>query len=753
VLNLPAIAAVATVAAIPTASAATAASAAISTTASAATAASTAAARTLGLRARFIYHQVPATEVLTIEIGNRAIRFFIVCDFDERKSARLPRETIPYQIDRGRVHAYLSEPFLQLFFGCRKREITDVKLLHLRTPFVRNLTTIAERTEKPVPPGGQTRGVPRGRGRSVVPEILSKIDWFCNQKRWYVGVAKREVKEPYGREWWYDAPTFPWGFVVPVSGTMMGFPLTLPTMLERAGKLFARVEIVSRRPDLSIVRSNYGEFYKRARRLAVALHKLGLQSGDRVASLMWNHASHLDAFWGVPCAGGILHTLNLRLHPHEIAAIVNHAQDRFLIVDDVLLPLFDKFAGQVSFERVIVAPYGFASVPEGFLNYEELLADASDDFSYPALEENQGAAMCFTSGTTGCSKGVIYSHRALVLHSFALGLDEVFGLSSKDTILPMVPMFHANSWGIPFGAPMLGTKLVLPGPHLDGENLLNLMEQEHVNKACGVPTIWAGILAALEKNPERWKLPSRIFGPCGGSAPPLELMRRLDRFGIEVKHLWGMTETSPIGTGGALKPHMKDWPDEKKYEVRSKQGWPAPFVEARIMKEGAEAPWDGETAGELEVRGPWIAGKYYEAPDQAARWSNDGWFRTGDVATIDSEGYIRLVDRAKDLVKSGGEWISSVDLENALMGHDAVKEACVIGLPHPKWQERPLAAVVLREGAHASEQELREFLAKSFASWQLPDAFVFMDAIPRTSVGKFKKTALREQFAGWQWKS
>jgi fatty-acyl-CoA synthase len=533
--------------------------------------------------------------------------------------------------------------------------------------------------------------------------------------------------------------------------TMMDFPLVLPVLLERAGKLFPRTEIVSRKPDRSMVRSCYGEMYRRARRVADALTSLGLQAGDRVASLMWNHSSHLETFWGVPCSGGILHTLNLRLHPNEIAAIANHARDRFLIVDDILLPLYDKFAADVPFERVIVVPYGSASVPKGYLNYEELVADASDDFQYPEIDENQGAAMCFTSGTTGNSKGVIYSHRALVLHSFASGLEESFGLCNKDTVFPIVPMFHANAWGIPFSATMLGARQVLPGPHLDPESLLDLLCTERVNKACGVPTIWNGILNLLESEPTRWKFKHDILAMCGGSAPPLGLIRRLDGFGIHIKHLWGMTETTPIGSAGGLKAHMLDWPEEKRYEVRAKQGWPAPFVEARITREEHQAEWDGVSSGELEVRGPWVAASYFDAADQAHRWTADGWFRTGDIATIDEEGCIKLVDRAKDLVKSGGEWISSVDLENALMGHLAVKEACVIGVPHPKWVERPLAAVVLKHGVRVTDHELREFLARSFAKWQLPDAFVFVEAIPRTSVGKFKKAELREQFANWKW--
>ena len=534
-------------------------------------------------------------------------------------------------------------------------------------------------------------------------------------------------------------------------GTMMDFPLTLATVLERSGKIFPRVEIVSRKPDKSIKRTSYGEFYRRARRLAAALTNLGLKRGDRVASLMWNHSGHLEAFFGVPSAGGILHTLNLRLHPHEITSIAKHADDRFLLIDDVLVPQLQKYCEHIPRERIIVVPYGSHAVLEGFLNYEELLAQASDDFRYPAIDENDGAAMCFTSGTTGNSKGVIYSHRALVLHSFCCGLNEVFGISEADTILPIAPMFHANAWGIPYAATMLGSRLVLPGPSVDPESILGLLVSERVTVACGVPTVWFGVLDALEKNPGKWKFDWPVRVLIGGTAPPLELIRNMDRYGLHIKHLWGMTETTPVGTSGGLRAHMQNWPEEKQYEVRAKQGWPAPFVEIRLMGPEGEAPWDGVTSGEIEIRGPWIAAKYYEAPEQTHRWTEDGWFRTGDVATMDEDGYVKIVDRAKDLVKSGGEWISSVDLENTLMGHPAVKEACVVGIPHPKWQERPLAAIVLKEGASIRPEELRDFLAQSFAKWQLPDAFVFIDAIPRTSVGKFKKSALREQFANWNW--
>lgn len=536
-------------------------------------------------------------------------------------------------------------------------------------------------------------------------------------------------------------------------GTMMDFPLVLPVFLDRAEKIFPDKQIVSCHPDKSIKRSTFRDFAGRARQLSKGLLKLGLQRGDRVGCMMWNHDSHLEAFFGIPCAGAILHSLNLRLHPQEIAKIVNHAEDRFLIIDDVLLPLYERFCEDVKFKAVIVVPYGFHSVPEGYLNYEAVLEEGRGEFRYPNIDENDGAAMCFTSGTTGFSQGVVYTHRSLVLHSMAEAMADSFALSERDTVFPLAPMFHANAWGVPHTAVMTGARMVLPGPNAEPEYILDTMLNEHVTVANAVPTVWINVLDALERNAGRWSFPNPIRVICGGTAPPAELIRRLDGHNINIVHLWGMTETSPLATSGRLKFHMENWSPERKYEVRAKQGWPVPLIELRVMRPEGEVPWDGATPGEVEIRGPWVAAQYYNAPDQAYKWSNDGWFRTGDVGVIDGNGIMKLVDRAKDLVKSGGEWISSVDLENSLMGHPAVKEACVVGVPHPKWQERPIAAVVLKNGATATDHELREYLKQSFAKWQLPDAFVFVQAIPRTSVGKFKKIALREQFANWNWQA
>ncbi|HLW97348.1 MAG TPA: AMP-binding protein, partial [Candidatus Acidoferrales bacterium] len=362
------------------------------------------------------------------------------------------------------------------------------------------------------------------------------------------------------------------------------------------------------------------------------------------------------------------------------------------------------------------------------------------------------AAMCYTSGTTGRSKGVVYSHRAIVLHSMnCCGVDSL-GISMRDTILPVTSLFHANGWGIPFTSAMAGAKVVLGGPFADGEGLLDLMEQERVTVTTGVPTVWFGALQALEKFPGRWKFTWPIRMHLGGAATSEALMRGFDRRGITVVCSWGMTEMTPVGTSCHLRPQMDSWSEDQKYQQRTKPGTPAALVEARIVRpDGTRAPHDGCSVGEIEVRGPWVAAAYYNMPEEAQTWSDDGWLRTGDMGHIDEHGYLKLVDRSKDLIKSGGEWISSVDLENVLMGHPAVKEAAVIGVSHPKWAERPLAVIVLKEGATATPDELREFLAARFAKWQLPDAFVYEKAIPRTSVGKFMKSKLREQYAGWKW--
>jgi fatty-acyl-CoA synthase len=538
-------------------------------------------------------------------------------------------------------------------------------------------------------------------------------------------------------------------------GAMMNTPLTLTSLLRRAGALFGETEVVSRLPSKQLLRSTYGDLYRRSHALAGALSAAGLRRGDRVATLMWNHRWHLEAYFGVPAAGGVLHTLNLRLHPDELAYIANHAEDRFLIADDVLLPLYERFCAKTRFERVIVVPTAESECAGSACheNYEEFLKSAPPSYDFPEIhDENQAAAMCYTSGTTGVPKGVVYSHRSMVLHTFSAALPDNHGLSQKDCVLPAVPMFHVLSWGMPYCAAMTGSKLVLPGQYLDAQSLLELFQSEQVTHSAGVPTIWMRVLEELDRQLSAWKLHPRLRINGGGSAVPRELIRGLARHQITLRHAWGMTETGPLASVCELKPYMKNWPEEQRLDVEVKQGLPVPMIEARVANESGEAPWDGETMGELQVRGPWVAASYYKSPElQEEKWTPDGWFCTGDVVTIDSEGYIRIADRTKDLIKSGGEWISSVDLENALMGHPAVFEAAVIAAPHPKWVERPLAAVVLKQGARATPEELRAHLAAGFAAWQLPDAIVFVDEIPRTSVGKMKKSRLREMFTGWDW--
>ncbi len=528
-------------------------------------------------------------------------------------------------------------------------------------------------------------------------------------------------------------------------GTMMDFPLTLTHVLERAGKLYGDSQIVTRLPDKSLHRHTYRDFYRRARSLAGALQGLGLQKGDRVATLMWNHYAHLEAYLAIPCAGCVLHTLNLRLHPDDIAYIANHARDRFLIVDDVLLPLLEKFKAQAKFERIFVVPLTGQPVPAGYDDYEKLLAGAQV-FVPPVIGENDAAGMCYTSGTTGKPKGVVYTHRSIVLHSLATATVDCLGLSNRDTLCPIVPMFHVNAWGLPFTAAMTGATLAFPGPHLDAVSLLDLYESEKVTLSAGVPTIWMGLLQALQKEPRRWALQKEIRMVCGGAAAPESMIRAFDQFGMRVIHGWGMTETSPLGAVGFIKRELADLPADAQYVVRAKQGVPPPFVEVRTMAENGEAPWDGVSMGELQIRGPWVAASYHEQPDEQDKWTADGWFRTGDIAMMDAHGYIKIADRLKDLVKSGGEWISSVDLENALVAHPAVAEAAVIGVPHPKWDERPLAVVVLKPGQSATADAMRAFLAPQFAKFWLPDDVKFVDAIPKTSTGKMLKATLREQY-------
>jgi len=536
-----------------------------------------------------------------------------------------------------------------------------------------------------------------------------------------------------------------------MKATMMQVQLNLCHFLERAGKLFGGVEIVSRMPDKSIHRSNYGALHRRARLLAQALQQAGLRKGDRVATLMWNHYAHFESYMGAIASGGVLHTLNLRLAPEEIGFIADHAQDRFLVVDDILLPLFEQFRARTRIEQVIVVPLTGKPVPAPYIDYEAFLASADGDWDYPAMDENDPIAMCYTSGTTGRPKGVVYSHRSQVLHTLAQCMPDSVGISGRDTILPVVPMFHANAWGIPYAACMLGTKMVFPGPHLHPDDLLPLMEQEQVSIACGVPTIWLGLIQMLERDPGRWKFNPGLRLTVGGSAVPESLIRAYARQGIELVQGWGMTETSPLATISKLTRQQDGLGEDERFAMLASQGYPIPLVDLRIVGDEGEQPWDGTATGEIQVRGPWITGGYHELPQSADSFTEDGWLRTGDVASVTPLGFVQITDRTKDLIKSGGEWISSVVLENAIMGHPEVAEAAVIAVPHPKWAERPLAVIVPRQGTRVSAVEVRAFLSERFVKWMVPDAYVFVDAIPRTSTGKFLKSALRERYRDWNW--
>ena len=529
-------------------------------------------------------------------------------------------------------------------------------------------------------------------------------------------------------------------------GLMMDYQLTIPAMARRAQQMHPGRPIVSRRPDASTHRTTYGECLQRARRLAGALRQLGVRDDDRVATLCWNHHQHFEAYVAVPSMGAVLHTLNIRLHADELAYIVNHACDKVVIVDRSLLPLLEPIRNRTRLEHVIVVDGG-TDVPAGAHDYETLIAAALELPFDDSIDERRASSMCYTSGTTGRPKGVLYSHRSTVMHSLAGGMWDVELVREREVVLPLVPMFHANAWGLPFTCLLFGASQVLPGPFVDAESLLELMVGERVTVAAGVPTIWLALLHTLDAACGKYDLSNLRALFAGGASVPESLIRAFqERHGLAVVQGWGMTELSPVGTLATLSSALQGAGADTTYRIRATAGRPLPFVETRIRAENGLAPWDDSTMGELEVRGPWVASDYYRAEDSAARFTDDGWFKTGDLATIEASGYVTIRDRAKDVIKSGGEWISSVALENALMKHPGVAEAAVVGLAHPKWDERPRALVVARAGSSCGPEDLAAHLAADFPKFWIPSAFEYVSVIPRTSVGKVDKLALRATY-------
>lgn len=535
-------------------------------------------------------------------------------------------------------------------------------------------------------------------------------------------------------------------------GQMMDYPLTIDRILEHANRLYPHKKISTKLADGSFHQYTYADLFKRVKRLGNVLHRLGIKPGDRVATFSWNNYQHLELYFGIPGCGAVCHTLNIRLSADQLIYIINHAEDKLIFVDASLLPLLEPIADKVKPVKHFVlfnALSGTVTKLPNVLYYEDLLAENGEDFEWKSTDESMAMGLCYTSGTTGNPKGVLYSHRSMFLHTYAINLSNCFGFVSSDVVLPVVPQFHAQAWGLPYACAMVGADVVMPSMHLAAAPLADTIEKMKVTVAAGVPTLWTGLYHELKANPRNLsRLKSLIVG---GSAMPRSLIEAFEKeLKVNVVHAWGMTEMSPLGTVSRLQDKHDALSDEVKWDIKATQGYQVSGVEMRIMDEaGLELPWDGSSVGELQVRGPWVVKRYFkqDPSTMSENFTKDGWFRTGDVASVSADGYMKITDRTKDLIKSGGEWISSVELENALVAHPKVREAAVIAIPDEKWSERPLAIVVSASFENQAEQhELMSHLAHKFAKIWLPEKYVFVKEIPKTSVGKIDKKLLRQRY-------